>query len=176
MTELIRIRNLTKVTPDTNTFASFTDELRVDMETETEMFFRHIQLAFLPEAANLVHKGENDLIPRHLQAHACRAGTVEGVGDLHGSAVAGMVEKFAINRGRIRDIARGSLFFSEKIEVDTARDATPGQFEQVGNLQPTVPTRSFHSWQRAVVHPPLDGGNADTEDLGGVADSDNIVR
>ena len=35
----LQIRNLGKVTPDTNTFAGFTEELRADMETETELFF-----------------------------------------------------------------------------------------------------------------------------------------
>lgn len=35
----LQIRNLTKVTPDTNTFAMFNDELRADMAAETELFF-----------------------------------------------------------------------------------------------------------------------------------------
>ena len=35
----LQIRNLTKVTPDTNSFPSFNEDLRADMEQETEMFF-----------------------------------------------------------------------------------------------------------------------------------------
>ena len=38
----LQLRNLTKVTPDTNTFANFNDELRADMQTETESFFAAI--------------------------------------------------------------------------------------------------------------------------------------
>ena len=38
----LQIRNLTKVTPDTNSFPSFNEDLRADMEQETEMFFAAI--------------------------------------------------------------------------------------------------------------------------------------
>ncbi|HMJ91224.1 MAG TPA: DUF1592 domain-containing protein [Candidatus Acidoferrum sp.] len=38
----LQIRNLWKVTPDTNIFASFTDTLRGDMERETELFFETV--------------------------------------------------------------------------------------------------------------------------------------
>lgn len=38
----LQTRNLWKVTPDTNVFASFTDELRHDMERETELFFESV--------------------------------------------------------------------------------------------------------------------------------------
>ncbi len=38
----LQIRNLWKVTPDTNVFAGFTDALRGDMERETELFFETV--------------------------------------------------------------------------------------------------------------------------------------
>jgi hypothetical protein len=38
----LQTRNLWKITPDTNVFAGFTDELRGDMERETELFFENV--------------------------------------------------------------------------------------------------------------------------------------
>jgi hypothetical protein len=38
----LQTRNLWKVTPDTNVFASFTDALRGDLERETELFFENV--------------------------------------------------------------------------------------------------------------------------------------